>query len=512
MKRDLPDRHKDLKYGDSVYAAVVPQRDKKNPNKILKKPRLVLYISNKMEDVKSYILESKTNSKDSKICQLGYFGEYRFGMNHDDPNDCLVSPSLGKPYKHRFYLSDGNPVHGTLMAENFLPLPELKTKVYTGRLRHETRSQASDPRPVGMEWYQDLSRLQVNDWVYFQMFNGQVAHIGKNYQFKALFYHPDTVPPGQEACCRSDQLCPRCSLFGMVDTSDRPGRVAVGYGGRFKSSALVSQLQLSPVRLPCKVPYLSAPGKLKEVEILELRSSGQMAARQVFLPLLLGAKPNKPDVDGYFDPVTGYLKGPKEFFHGACVNFLGNIFEVRCLADLFKLIAFIDSKLATKTEGGSLKFSDYTHELRNWAVVGESGLSFAGTLGVENCSPEEAAALVMLLDGRVAGHGFKIGLGKSMALGSVVSCIRAIWVRRGGDYSNWQRVEVKATPDRESIYRTLDNCLPEADAELGRLINTQAVLNRINSFEMIDEFCLKFPPKGRDFQKRDYWTNFAQTL
>ncbi|HRR48340.1 MAG TPA: hypothetical protein P5196_12210, partial [Syntrophales bacterium] len=107
------------------------------------------------------------------------------------------------------------------------------------------------------------------------------------------------------------------------------------------------------------------------------------------------------------------------------------------------------------------KSMDYSHELRNYAQVCREGLEFYGTVGAENCSIEEIAALLIVLDSRFDQHGFKIGLGKPLGLGSVSSRIRRIWVRKPGDY-NWDPFDVK---EDEKI-PLLPPCLQDAQRQI----------------------------------------------
>lgn len=158
------------------------------------------------------------------------------------------------------------------------------------------------------------------------------------------------------------------------------------------------------------------------------------------MPILATPKPNKRDVNGYFNQqystqgIDGLIKGAKVFKH-----FKMNVLDA------------LAPKIKTRDEG-----EDESDRLRSYAQVCATGLTFSGTLGVDNCSEKEAAALLILLEHDLARHGFKLGLGKSLGMGSVVSRIKRIWVRRAEAYA-WESVSAQG----RDVIMALDGFLPK---------------------------------------------------
>jgi len=395
-----------------------------------------------------------------------YHGPYHYGMNLTDPR--------GPKHKHRFYKETGEEVEGIIGEENFLPLDELKKLVYLGG-----HDQNNNPIPL---WYEDLSTLREGDFVYFEAFNGRVCHIGKNFLFKALFMHEDTIPPVNETCNNTDALCPRCSLFGMTaEESDD----AVGFRGRFRASTLVSGLRLQRKKVKVSVPFkVNNHLETRQVDAVRLvDDSGNERGGQFLLPIQGPPKPNKRDVDGYYDRKTGYLNGAKTYRHTKMNR-----------DDFAGLIKQEDRKKDIQVGKST---TSYSHNLRNWAEVLYEGVTFSGTVGVENCTVDEIAALLMILDTHLSGHGFKTGLGKAIGLGSVTSRIKKIWLRRPSDY-RWVAYEID-----DNLENSLDRPeLSDLREALFRLKKADSVLENLN---MLDDAAerLNYPAPGRN-----YWRQF----
>jgi hypothetical protein len=194
--------------------------------------------------------------------------------------------------------------------------------------------------------------------VYYESFNGELANIGQNFLFKALFHHSDTVSKGSGACQDKNSLCPRCALFGMTGKDEKEND-AVGFRGRFKAAALVCN---DPVTEGKTQEGMTVPVKEERGGVTELvskdagffswRWNGDEIIRQFLLPILGPPKPNKRDVDGYFNPNTGLVKGAKRYRHGRMS------FE-----DFKELIQNTD-------RGAEAQISEYAHHLRPCAQVG----------------------------------------------------------------------------------------------------------------------------------------------
>lgn len=342
---------------------------------------------------------------------LTYYGKYRFGMNLG-----LKAPDLRKRHYHRFFEEKGKVLSATIPALNFKSPDKLKGIIYMGDFRHVSQP---DPRPEHGIWYEDLRNLKAGEWVYYHMLNGKITNIGQNYQFKAMFLHEDAVPEDQKLCgskgSKKDCLCPRCRMFGMT------GDDSAAFKGRFKASALRNASCLKEG----KDKMFSVPDdKIKEKVMLKTwvdSKSGELRAYQALMPIAGPPKPNKRDVNGYFDK-KGEIKGAKVYKHGKLdsARNIGNVNDK-------------DSK-------------DYTHRLRNYAMVCEPELVFNGTVGAENASPEEIAALILLLDSKEKNHGFKLGLGKAFGMGSFSSAITKVWIRDAEGYEwktadDWKELE-----------------------------------------------------------------------
>jgi len=390
-----------------------------------------------------------------------YHAPYHYGMNLSDPR--------GFKHKHRFYVEDGKEVTGIISRENFLSMNKLKELVYLGGCDQNNR-----PIPL---WYEDLTTLKEGDFVYFETFNGSVCHIGKNFLFKALFHHEDTIPPDNETCKSVDKLCPRCSMFGMTAENED----ASGFRGRFLASTLNAGVSLRREKVQTKVPLTG--DRHTTVEVVALKDDGgNELGRQFLLPILGPPKPNKRDVNGYFDKQTGYLKGAKVYRH------------TKMGRDEFQA-------LIRKTDNAKINMgktsTDYSHNLRNWAEVLYEGISFSGTVGAENCRVDEIAALLMILHTTLAGHGFKIGLGKAVGLGSVTSRVKKIWLRSSSDY-RW-----RAYDTGENLESGLDSPeLSDMKEALLRLKKADSITKNLN---MLDDAAgqLNYPAPGLK-----YWEEF----
>lgn len=405
----------------------------------------------------------------------GYYGSYRFGMDLS-----LNGGQFGKNHFHRFYKEKkGDLVSGLIPAINFETKAELKEKVYMGQFS-KLEEGPPDPRPdEGPHeslWYETLRTLKKGDWVYYEAFNINdrviVTNIGKNFQFKALFLHEDTVPENNKLCEDSTNLCPRCRMFGMTDTSDKEDN-PLGLKGRFKSSALINQTLIKEDSYSHIYPFSenNRPVPLKRW----IDQNNNEIAKQVLLPIMGSPKPNKRDVNGYFDQKSGEIKGAKYYLHGK-LNSPENIDGV-------------DNKPLPKKDVKN--DSEYSHSLRNYAQVCKSEVEFTGTVGAENCTLDEIAAFIVLLDSSIAGNGFKIGLGKAYGLGSIESKINKVWIRKKEDYT-WDQKNFSP----EEIESSINGIREKVNAFIERIVNR---------IDLDERPALRFPPKGNY-----YWGNFWQ--
>lgn len=491
-----------------------------------KDPYFAVYNEVKQSNGKRNIispLELRTNkgirASDEKLVR--YYGEYEFGMDLS-----LKKGELGKKHYHRFYSEMKGVVAGDIPAINFASGKELSDEVYMGKFNRMKKAVDTSNDRVKLDgglWCEDWSALRKEvdekgcwtgkQWVYYQTFHPggieSITNIGKNFQFKALFLHEDTVPADAKSCTDMEMLCPRCAMFGMTDSSGEKERDAVGFMGRFKAATLMAKgNELKPVaaesyRIPKTdkgpdktygVTYHNDPAQLLRYA---LTGDDKPVMRQFLLPILGEPKPNKRDMDGYFDKSTGMLKGAKYYLHS------GLTFE-----KLKELIRDRDPRPII--EGNGDTGLPYAHNLRNYAMVCREGLEFGGTVGAENCSVEETAALLMLLEteidnegvkngsGKSIGHGFKIGLGKSLGLGSVSSTIGKIWVRSvhaKGDPGEcaWKAIPVSKGTDFKALGIS---GLGEA---LEMLLTVQ---DKLNSWpERITDKRPQYPKPGTDYWK-----------
>lgn len=412
---------------------------------------------------------------------LNYFGPYSFGMQLE-----LKPGNLEKNHTHRFYEEVDESFPIVVTKENFENKDSLKNKVYMGVFRRMPPSKISqrfydatftgsirtdldkfyylrdgsykkkgtdsaqdreifglfkkahydyDPRETfdGNEWYEvwpDEDKLQnelIKTWIYYERF-GDKGVIGKNFLFKAVFSVDDAIPDNQHVCNNPDELCPRCSMFGMTGKSEDEN-TPQGFRGRFKSATLVSDNVLGKPEVDknYSVPELTKIGNqyrinCKNIPVLFFKHNDKDICRQYLLPLQGQPKANKRDVNGYYESDTGNIKGAKYYLHASC-----NIKE---------LIEKTDRNTTIGTPP-----MPYTHNLRNFAMVCNDKEGFTGTVGAENCTPEEIAALVILLNSSEANHGFKIGLGKAFGMGSIKSSINRVWIRSKDNYDKWNNFD-----------------------------------------------------------------------
>lgn len=254
---------------------------------------------------------------------------------------------------------------------------------------------------------------------------------------------------------------------------------AGGMKGRFKASALVNSIMLEKRNKMTQIPVEDQEQqtvKYQAVKISEWHDvhTGDVIATQVLLSILGAPKPNKRDVNGYYNKDNGMIKGAKTYLHG---NWTLNRFT-----------NFISKKINAKGE-------DYSHKLRNYSVVCREGLKFKGTLGAENCSVEEIAALMLVLDRRVSNHGFKIGMGKSLGLGSMISEIRKIWFRSSNNME-WKSVEVSDNNDIPELSSELPEAIRKAFNELKE---TRHLLQKLNDINESAHSSLEYPPPGHKY-------------
>jgi hypothetical protein len=404
------------------------------------------------------IIEIAKPPKDT--IKVQYYGPYSYGKDL----------KVGK-HKYRFYKKDGKPVEGIVKKENFYDIEELKKIVSIG---------GADSNDNPVEWYQNLNDIKEGDFVYYELFNGRVQHIGKNFLFKALFFHPDTIPENSKTCNTLESLCPRCQLFGFVFKEEN--QESTGFKGRFKASNLVAEVEVVPEKTDSHVPVIrNNHTHNQKVSCFRLiNKNGEEIGRQFLLPIQGPPKPNKRDIDGYYDKNTGELKGAKTYLH---TDLKGEKLEEH----IKKLIKDDDKK-----DG------PYSHGLRSWAEVLYEGITFKGTVGAENCSIDEVANLVFILSTDYSGNAFKLGLGKAFGLGSVGSRITAIWVRKPDDYK-WIRYPVT---NIEDIFKAL----PETKSLLENLKKSNEILSRLNL--KTEEFReLRYPEKGYE-----YWKEFNNKI
>ncbi len=414
---------------------------------------------------KPALIKSLSASRDSSHTQkLQYQGKYRYGM------DLNKGPGDGKKHHHRFFAEKGKVLEGNIRRENFLSSRQMKKLVYMGGMKPDQAK-----FPSYNPWYEDLNTLKPGDFVYYQDFGGRITNVGKNFQFKALFFHEDAVPDNHKLCRNIMSLCPRCSLFGMNDEAE-PGPTEkerpVGLKGRFKSSALVNDKNVS---LSDKPEFINKPVKAKLSKWID--QHGNDVASQTLLPILGPPKPNKRDKNGYFSKESGEIKGAKIYKHFNLSGYDEDTFR--------KLNPRMDDQ-------------DHSHKLRNYAQVCNPGLTFSGVLGAENCSVKEAAALMILLEHSIARHGFKLGLGKSLGMGSATSRIKFVWIRKPDDYT-WQKIEV----DQSNLVEETEKQLTGLKKEVHNMRTKHNKLHQLDTSKLPDAGSFGFPEEGLY-----YWKNF----
>ena len=313
---------------------------------------------------------------------------------------------------------------------------------------------------------------------------------------KEFILHEDTIPAIHKSCNNMKLICPRCQMFGMTDHSKNVDLDAVGFRGRFKSVALISEITLDEedfFKKPIPVESDMHNSNYQDATMIQWKCNGEVKCRQYLMPIAGSPKPNKLDVNGYFYPHGALLKGVKNNVHGS----LG----AGSLDDWSSTITELDKRIEPDDEG---KFK-ISHKLRNYAVVCESGTMFHGTVGAENCSPDEVAALLMLLEHTIAGHGFKIGLGKSWGLGSMISSVKQIWVRRTTEYS-WTPSSSFENTDWEKLVKEVDGLMPGVESAVNTFKKVSNLPQKINPYCTHEKKHLKFPDN-----LRYYWRDAKKT-
>ncbi|KJR40058.1 hypothetical protein MCHI_004042 [Candidatus Magnetoovum chiemensis] len=486
---------------------------------------------------KHFITSLDTSKRGGHNTEVIYYGPYKFGMNLS-----LEKDNLDKNHLHRFYSFESKPrLEGCLPEINFKELSELKKNVYTGSFKRLPPSKLEDkwfnnilksskiseaekdiirkykdkdtkdkyreeifvifdkigynydPRSYfeGCPWYDDIKDIPEGTFVYYQEFNGSITNIGRNFLFKALFFHEDTVPDGHEECDDLKNLCPRCRMFGMsgkTEDNDSDGNSnndednnAIGFKGRFKSSTLINPIELKEDKCTKTFDFIIEDnGKVTLKKWIDKANPTNEIAQQVLLPIQAEPKPNKRDKDGYYDKTTGQMKGAK-FYKHATPN-PDSAFAVN-----------ID-----KVDDNNSVNKDYAHHLRNYAQVCKDGLVFTGTVGAENCSLDEIAALLLLLHSKLADHGFKIGLGKAFGMGSISSSIKRIWIKNKSRYE-WTKVEIDKPDDIGNLKTTLEKHIEGITKELCNFAKAKKMLN---STQYIENTKLEYPDTDK------YWNKF----
>lgn len=308
--------------------------------------------------------------------------------------------------------------------------------------------------------------------------------------------HEDTVPAGSRLCeDMSDNICPRCRMFGMTDQSGKEEMTAIGFKGRFKSSALISAIKLNEEMFNAEVPFIYNDGgaskKFTSVPLSKWLDNNDDVCSQYFLPIQGEPKANRSDKDGYFNLSSGHIKGAKYYHHGNLT-----------MQKLIKLIEETNKKTELNKKNNDF---EYSHRLRNYAQVCKEGISFIGTVGAENCSADEIAALIMLLDSRIADHGFKVGLGKALGMGSIHSAINKVWIRKTDNYERWEQVTNFEKSDE--LIKRITIHVADFGQILLHLVETGKRLNAINALSGMQERPLVYPRIGNQ-----YWRNFNAKL
>jgi hypothetical protein len=387
---------------------------------------------------------------------LFYEGKYKAEMNGRGYNH---------GHKHRFYAKSKKSVviSGIIRSENFLNPGDLKKIVYMG-------DYVQQGRPTGNPWYDNLNEIKVDDFIYYESFNGVVVSIGKSYLFKPLFLHEDAVPESSKKCrSMNEAICPRCAMFGFTGDDKTIEADDSKFKGRFKSATLISdkcvELDSSIEKEVRFEGDINNPAISFKVLLSQWKSSnGKRVAYQTLLPIQATPKPNKRDVNGYYDRNTGEIHGVKMYKHSR-LETAENIWNVN-----------------TKNTG------EYKHSLRAYAQVCESGLTFSGTIGAENCTDEEVAALVVLLHTDIGHHAFKLGAGKAFGMGTVVSSIKKIWLRSRENYDVWEKI------DFDPKSNILGEHIKGIDQHIDVMKNKAGFANKIK-----DQRTLEYP------KPRGYW-------
>lgn len=430
-------------------------------------------------------LSRKSDLSGPNVKELVYHGPYRFGMN------CTLKPGdMNKKHVHRFYrIGKNEEVSGIIPSLNFAEPERMAEQCYGGifcKNDLQFMARTGNPRKdlLGGYWHQDLRNLKPGDWCYYTTFKDDkgrdiIAGIGKNFQFKTFFSLEDAMPHGNRPCNSLINLCPRCSMFGLA-VKDEDKTLPVGYAGRFRAGSLVLDREVTEYQLEDQVPDKN--GKLRRVSFTAWHDAqDNLVARQYALPVMGPPKPSKRDANGYYDKDTGLIKGAKRYAQGR-LDFDRGL-----------------PSMVGKCNGHDPK--DYRHDLRPIAAICREGLVFTGTVGVQNCSAEEAAALLALLDERVCGNSFKLGLGKALGLGGIKPLIQKLWVRRPDDYQ-WQSVPVPEEGGRKEVFTSVRELCPKVAEKLRNIINDETLQKKIAKFEQAAE--LDFPDPGCK-----YWQNIA---
>jgi len=390
---------------------------------------------------------------------------------------------------------------------------------YDPRERHEF--------PDENYWYEDLRNLKKGQWIYYEEFNNVITNIGKNFLFKALFLHEETVPSNNRECRKLNALCPRCSMFGMSEKEDQGGsaeqedKMVAGFRGRFKASALLCdeklfetpsmirneeyprQMKANPDATPCSVP-ITENNRVVRTENVPIAcwkdGNQQLRSWQALLPIQGPPKNNKRDVQGkdgedwfecYYDRVTGQINGAKQCIHGS-VNI---------------------SDLVNDANG---KGDDYAHKLRNFIQACEAEMTFSGTVGAENCNLDEIAAFIMLLETGFSGHGFKIGQGKAFAMGSIASSVKRVWLRNKTKegWGNWDKIQRNEGMNFDEFLSQLETRMLGQDKSqdtLTKRINAfKSLQTKLNRIENMDGRELHYLSDPRSL--REYWKKFYRNM